>query len=173
MGIGALAIIAVWALYGFAIKPTQERIRTLERIIPDKQTELAQLRDKSAEYLTLRREFEDIQRRIADQDPTFELLSFLESLIARHRLDAHLGGMKGDPAPAQPGYAETSVTIELKGVSLAQLVRFLAAVESAEVVARVDTLHIRKDPNNSALLASTIQIVNPRPTPTTASAGSF
>ncbi len=156
------AVIVVWALYGFAVKPAQERIHTLERIIPEKQSELEQLRSRSAEYLALQQEFESIQARIADQDPEFELLPFLEALIEQHQLTER-GSMKQDATPSQQGYAETSVTIELKDVSLAQIVRFLADVERSHVVAQVGTLHIRKDPTHENMLASTVQIVSPRP----------
>jgi hypothetical protein len=166
-------VVFVWALYGFAIRPTQDRIRSLERIIPEKQDELEQIRDKSAEYVALRNEFESIQARIADQDPTFELLPYLEKLVEQHDLTKHLDGMKKDPVPAQPGYAETSVTIDLKGISLTQLVRFLDAVEGSEVVAQIGSLHIRKDSAGEGRLASTLQIVSPRPASKTVAAGSL
>lgn len=165
------AFVAVWAVYGFAIKPTQDRIRTLERIIPDKQSELKQLRAGSAEYLALRHACERLQRRLAEQDPSFELLGFLETLIERHQLAEHVATMKPDPVPSQSPYAETSVTIELKSVSLGQLVRFLDAVENAEIVARIGTLHIRKDRAAEGKLASTMQIVAPHLPPTARAAG--
>jgi Tfp pilus assembly protein PilO len=173
LGIGATAVIVVWAFYGFAIRPTQDRIGSLERIIPEKQSELEQVRDKSAEYAALRREFENIQVRIAEQDPTFQLLPFLETLIERHHLTERLGGMKQDPVQSQPGYIETSVTIDLTGISLAQLVRFLDAVEESEVVARIGSLHLRNDRTGEGTLASTLQIVSPRPAPNAVAAGTL
>ncbi len=172
LGIGMAAFVAVWAVYGFAVKPTQDRIRTLERIIPEKQSELEQVRDKSAEYVTLRREFETIQAQIAEQDPTFQLLPFVETLVEQHNLTEHLGVMKQDPVQSQPGYTETSVTIDLTGISLAQLVRFLQAVQDSEVVAQVGTLHIRKDRAQEGMLASTMQIVSPRLAANTVAANS-
>jgi type II secretory pathway component PulM len=162
LGIGVTAVVVVWAVYGLAIEPAQDRIRLLERIIPQKQNELVEVQAKSAEYAALRSEFEDIQARIAQQDPAFELLPFLESLVERHRLGEHVVTMEQDPLQPQEGYAETSVTIDLKGVSLSQLVDFLNAIESSPVVAQVGSLHIRKDLTDEGTLASTMQIVSPR-----------
>ena len=173
LGIGVAVVVAAWAVYGFAIRPAQDRIRTLERIIPQKQRELAEVQAKSAEYVALREEFEDIQTRIAAQDPAFELLPFLESLIERHQLAGHVLTMEQDALPPQPGYAETTVTIDLEGVSLGQLVGLLDAIEGSEVVAQIASLHIQKDQANGALLDSTLQINSPRLHENAVAAGSF
>lgn len=163
LAIGMAAVVAVWAIYGYGIRPTQERIATLERVIPERQSELEQLRDMSDKYSALQRRFEATRTRLAQQNPTFELLPFLETLIERHKLTAHVHGMKQDlPVESRGPYAETSVAINLEGISLAQLVRFLEAVDTAEVVAQIGSLHVHKSRTNEGTLASNIQIVSPR-----------
>lgn len=166
LAIGMAVVVAVWAVYGYAIRPTQERIATLERVIPEKQSELEQLRDMSDKYIVLQRRFEAIRTRLVQQDPTFELLPFLENLIERHELTVHLQGMKQDlSVESRAPYAETSVAIDLEGISLAQLVRFLEALDTADIVAQIGSLHIHKSRTNEGTLASKIQIVSPRLAP--------
>jgi len=157
-----LAVGAVWSLYGFVIHPMRDRIDTLRRIIPEKRSELREVRGLSDTYLTLRQDVEATQARLAAQDSDFQLLPFLESLIERHQLTPYVATMKRDTLTAQPGYAETVVEIGLEGISLGQLVRFLEAVETSEVLAQVATLHIHKSIESSAQLNSTIQISSPQ-----------
>lgn len=173
LAISMTAVVAAWAVYGFAVKPAQDRIRTLERVIPEKQSELAEVRAKSAEYTALREEFESIQARITRQDPAFELLPFLESLIEQHKLAGHVLTMRQDALQPQPGYTETSVTIDLRGVSLRQLVNFLDAVENSGVVAQIGSLHVQKNRSETTLLDSTLQICSPRLTHNAVAAGSL
>ncbi|UCD49855.1 MAG: type II secretion system protein M [Phycisphaerales bacterium] len=162
LGIGMIVVGAVWSLYGFALQPMRDRIDTLQRIIPDKRSELREVRALSDSYATLRREIEAAQARMAAQDSDFQLLRFLESLIDQHQLTPYVATMKGDTLPSQPGYAETVVEIGLEGITLSQLVHFLEAVETSQVLAQVGTLHIRKTTGGSARLYSTIQISSPR-----------
>ena len=111
MAIGMVAVGIVWALYGFVIEPTRNRIETLQRLIPEKQDELRSIQVRSAEYLALRRANEDLEARIGRQDADFQLLPFLESLIEQHQLTENLITMEPETLPAQHGYSETVVEI--------------------------------------------------------------
>ena len=163
LAIGMVAVIVVWAVYGFAVKPAQDRITTLQRVIPEKQSDLESLQETSVQYLALAREVQSIQTRITQQDESFELLPFLESLTERQRLGEHLVKMEPATVSTQAGYAETVATIELEAVTLRQLMAFIEAVESADVVARISDLHIRQDRTAEGTLAATLRIVSPRP----------
>ena len=99
---------------------------------------------------------------MASQEPDFQLLPFLETLIEQHKLAGHVVTMGPDTLLPQTDYSEVVVTIELHEVSLKQLIDFLSAVETSTSVVRVGTLHIRKDPKNEALLDSTVGICSPK-----------
>ena len=158
-----LAIVAaVWTLYAFAIKPAQSRIRTLERVIPEKQTQLRDLQVLGNEYVAIRSEFQGLRTRMASQEPGFQLLPFLEAMIERHKLAGHVIAMQQNVLQPQPDYSEVVVTIELQDVSLKQLVDFLTAVECSEAVIQVGSLHIRTDRVNEAVLDSTVGVYSPR-----------
>jgi len=162
LGIGMIAVGVVWSLYGFVIQPMRDRIDTLRRIIPEKRSELYQVQDLSHTYLTLQRQIEATEARMAAQDSDFQLLPFLEALIKQHQLTPFVATMKPLTVPSQPGYSETLVEIGLEDITLSQLVRFLEAVETSEVLARVSTLHIHRAAEDAARLDSTIQIHCPR-----------
>ena len=70
--------------------------------------------------------------------------------------------MNPDTVQPQPDYAETVVTIELHDISLKELIDFLRDVESSASLARVGTLHIRKDPQSETQLDSTVEICSPK-----------
>jgi len=162
LSIGLAAGIAVWALYALAIKPAQERIRTLQRVIPEKQSQLRDLRAQTVRYIALRDELAQLRATLAAQEPDFQLPSFLETEIERHQLARHIVTMEPDLLQPRPDYCEQVVTIELHDVSLRQLIDFLSAVETAKSLVRVGSLHIRRNPRDEALLDSTIGIYSPR-----------
>ena len=151
------------ALYTTAVKPASHRIRTLERMIPAKQSELHALEAESAEYLALCKEYEDFHSRAASQDPDFQVLPYLESLIERHGLAGHVVTMAPDAIQLRSDCSETIVKIELDGLSLAQLVRLIREIEASEACTQIASLHIRRSPADEALLDSTIEIHSPQP----------
>jgi type II secretory pathway component PulM len=161
LSIGLIVVLAAWALYALAVRPARDRIHTLQRIIPEKQAQVRQLQTQSAEYAALRSELIQRQTERTTPGPDFQLLPFLESLVERHKLTKHVVTMELDARQPQPGYAE-AVTIEMRDTSLKQLIDFLSAVQTSESTVRVGSLHIRKNPNNEALLDSTVGISSPK-----------
>jgi type II secretory pathway component PulM len=159
---GLIAVVAVWALYSLAVRPACDRVRTLQRTIPEKQVQLRDLQALSARYTVLRNNFTQLRETLASQEPDFQLLPFLETKIERHQLARHVVTMQPDLLQPQPDYSEVVVTIELHDISLKQLVNFLSDVETSESVVRVGSLHVRKDPHNEARLDSTVGIHSPR-----------
>jgi type II secretory pathway component PulM len=125
-----MVALAVWASYSLAVKPACDRIQTLQRVIPEKQTQLRDLQAQSARYAALKREFDHQRANLTSQDADFQLLPFLETTIERHKLAKHatMGGR--DPLQTQPDRGEAIVTIELHNVSLQQIVEFLRDVDT-------------------------------------------
>ena len=162
LSVGLAAAIAVWALYALAIKPARSRIRTLQRVIPEKRAQLLEMQARSQEYVALQERFRTLRAKMASQERDFQLLPYLEAMIERHKLAGNVVTMQGDILRPQGDHAEVVVTIELQDVSLRQLVDFLTAVEASEAVIQVGSLHIRKDATNEMLLDSTVGIYSPK-----------
>jgi len=157
-----MVAVAAWASYSLALKPARERMQTLQRIVPEKQAQLRDLRAKSVQYAALKRALDERRANLASQDPDFQLLPFLEATIERHKLakQATMGGR--DPLQPQPDYGEAVVTIELHNVSLQQIVDFLREVDTSKSAVHIGSLRICKAPNTQGLLNSTIEISSPK-----------
>jgi len=168
LAVGLVLAVAVWLLYIGAVAPVRDRIRSLRRIIPEKQDELRRLQADSATYVAKRDAFDNLRARVAAQDPNFQLPSYLETLVEKQGLGKNVVTMTPNTLQLQTDYAETIVGIELEAVSLKQLVDFLVVTEASEVVAAVGTLHIYRSINDPPLLNATVEIRSPQPDNTVA-----
>ncbi len=164
LSLGAAVVIAVWAVNALALKPARARIRTLQRILPEKQAELQNLQAESAAYRALQRRFQQLQTKLASQSANFELLPFLEKLIDQHRLTRN-ATMQPETTQPRQDYTQVVVSVELREIPLEQLVNFLAAVESSDAVVQIGSLHIQKNPLNEALVDATVGIYSPQRNP--------
>jgi type II secretory pathway component PulM len=160
--------VVLWGIFATVISPALERIRTLNRVIPDKQAELNQLVAKSSQYITLRDSLGDLHSKIDSQPNNFRLLPFLESLIHQSDLSERVATMNQRVAKLQNDYYETVVEIKLQQLTLRQLVDLLAKAEASDAVAKTKTLFITRNPTNNDLLDSVVEIhsatLNPDPT---------
>jgi hypothetical protein len=156
--VASAVVAAVWILFAFTMKPVIARMETLKRTIPGKQSELAKLRARSAEYVLLRDSLANLQTKVASQDKGFELLPFLELLFGQCGLAEKVSKMKPYVLPLGSNYREIIVEINLDNVTLGQLVNFLCKVESSNVLVKAQSLHIKKNPTNPDQLDSTFQI---------------
>ncbi len=159
------AVVAVWGIYGLAIRPARQRIATLERIIPEKEQELAQIQEQSREYRALHREFAELQSRMARQDPNFELPSFLESVIERQRLTARMVGMQRSELQSPSGQVQTLVEISFENIGFKELIGFLRAIEESDAPTTVGVLHIGRKEGRAAGLDAKVQILSPQRSP--------
>jgi type II secretory pathway component PulM len=160
LAVGLVVFVAAWSLFSFAIKPALDRIETLNRLIPEKQSELQKVQMRSKEYIFLRDSFKQLQTRIASQPGSFELLPFLETLVRESGLEKKVASMKQQILPLEPAYSETVVEVKFENLTLQQLVDFLCKVESSQVLARAKSLYIKKNVTNGALLDSVVEIHN-------------
>jgi len=156
--VASTVLVAGWALFAFTVKPVIARMETLKRTIPQKQSELAKLRARGAEYVLLRDSLANLQAKVASQDKEFELLPFLESLIGQSGLAEKVSKMKPYTVPLGSNYREIIVEIKLDNVTLSQLVDFLWKVESSRALVKAKSLHIKKNPTNPDKLDSTFEI---------------
>ena len=157
---GLVALVAAWAFYTVGVGPSLERIETLNRVIPEKQSELEKFRIKTGEYIALHDSIEDLRIKIALQEETFELLPYAESLVQECGLTKNLVTMKQQASQLETNYHETVVEIEMENLTLRQLFDFLRKIQSSKILAKTKTLHIKRNPTNANLLDSVIEIRN-------------
>ena len=95
----------------------------------------------------LRRDYDDVQGRLADVEQRIrrgarsELRTTLESLA--QQASVKVESMEPQASPAHPKYRETKVEVGLKNVTLAQTVHYLHQIDVAPQALSVKSLRIR------------------------------
>lgn len=158
-GVIALATFtAAWLLFAYAVKPAMGRLKTLARVMPEKQRELRALRATADEYTALRNRLRDLSTRAAQKKGAIELLPFLESLTRQCRLAKKVAAIKQQVSQPEPNCRQTIVEVKLENLTLTELVDFLWKVESSKALASTKSLYIKKDPTDTTLLDSMVEI---------------
>ena len=104
----------------------------------------------------LRRDYDDVQGRLADVEQRIrrgarsELRTTLESLA--QQASVKVESMEPQTSPAHPKYRETKVEVGLKNVTLAQTVHYLHEIDVAPQALSVKSLRIRTRPEQPGLL---------------------
>ena len=151
-------LIGAWMLFTLGMRPAVERIETLNRVIPEKQRTLQQLRTKSTQYLALQTALQNLKSRANAEEKEFELLTFLESTTTDLRLAKKVTTMKQEVPQLDSNYTETVVEVKLENIILKQLVEFLLNIKSSNHLLRIKSLYIRKSGTNPNFLDSVIQV---------------
>jgi predicted nuclease of restriction endonuclease-like (RecB) superfamily len=158
LAVGLIVLVICWVLFVFGIRPAAERIETLNRVIPEKQKELEELRTKSTQYLTLQAGLDDYKRKAASEEKGFELLSFLESINDQLHLAEKVVAMKQQVIQLDSSYCEIIVETEMENLTLKQLMDFLLKIKSSNHLLQIKSLYTKKNTANTNLLDSVIQV---------------
>ena len=157
---GLAVAVTAWALFTLGVKPALERLETLNRVIPEKQSDLERLRTQADEYVALRDSIANLRAQMDSQDETFELLPFAESLVQECGLAENVLTMKRQALQLETNYHETIVEIELEKLTLRQLFDFLWKIKSSDTLANTKRLYIKRNSTDTSLLDSTVEISN-------------
>lgn len=150
-GLAAAGLAALLLALGYhaAVRPTLGRLKTLRRVLPEKEQALSRLRAMSAECLALRDQIEHGRRKIAVQGKNFRILSFLEHAAKASGLPV----VQMKPATSAVGsqYVETRVEVRAERTSIERTMRFLGKVQSARALVSVRELHLKRSSGSAAL----------------------
>lgn len=155
------ALVAILAVYLGLIAPAHDRLATLQRVIPEKQAALVQLRQMADQYQTLQTRMNQFQGTLAASDRQ-DLPSLLEDLCKQLGLASKVTQMNQSLAPLNDRYQEVTVTLSLTAIALPDLVKFLTAVKTLPAPPATRTLDIQKNPSHPALLDTTCALTQPR-----------
>ena len=142
------------------VRPAIGRVRTLRRVVSDKQQLLAELRAKSEQYKNVSRELEKIRLEMARQPEERKILSFVERIQKDSGLMQKVVYMKPSTMTVKDVYEQITIEIRLQNITLDQLIRFLLKIESSELTIGIRTLEIKRGLRDSGLLDTTIQLVS-------------
>ncbi len=167
LAVGLAVLITTWMLFTFTIRPAVERMKTLNRVIPESQRQLQQLRTKNAQYLALQARLDNYKNRAISKEKGVELPAFLESITKQSGLAEKIATMRQEVLPLDSNYYEMVAELRLENLTLKQLVEFLLKIKTSEHLLRIKSLYAKKNVANPNLLDVMIQISTLKPNKTT------
>jgi general secretion pathway protein M len=155
-GILSLLVVLVWAgIY----TPYRRGVTQAETQIASRQRQLEDVRHLEREYHRLQQELAAAERQMSGGAQGSSLFSFIEDVTTRSGVRENLVSMRPQTAQMQGDYREESVEVRLERVQLAQLVRLLHLIESADSFLKVKNLRAKPRFDNRAQL-DTILLVS-------------
>jgi type II secretory pathway component PulM len=148
----ALAAIAAFLVYQFAIDPFLEYAARIQEEIPKMKRDLLTAQRMQSRYLALDKEINDIRQRLDQRPAEFNPHDFLSTLAQESEILPNLEDIKLDATEINELYEEDVATVRLKNVPLEKLVSYLFEVENSDQLLTVKELSIKPDDKNSLLL---------------------
>jgi len=156
--IGGACFLALLVALQFIVRPTTERISMLGRVVVDKRDVLAQLQAKSLEYEKLAEEVDRLRSMISQQQESRTMLSAIERIGEASGLSENVLSLKPTTVTMDEEYEETVVEILLDRITLAQLVEFLAKLESLGRAGGIKALEVRHADRSEGALRAVVQL---------------
>jgi type II secretory pathway component PulM len=140
--LGGIFLTVVF-LTQFLILPAIDRMKTLNRIIPQKEKELERIKELAHAY------------KIHKARPGFEdpdLSSLLNNLITATGNKEKLSHIE---------HRGSKIELKLKGIGLDELVELLYEIENHKVPLRIGRFHLKASGKNPRLLDAAIEVMTP------------
>ena len=161
--LAAGAVICVVALaWHLWLRESVERQRTLSRVIPEKEAQLREVRQKAAELHRLDAAMRRAREAASAAKKGFSPLSFLAQNARECGLN--LTNIKPSTAIINETYAQSLAEMRIEAAKLDQLTNFLAKIETAKEPIFVQTLQISlgRDPSLlDAVITTSSFVPNP------------
>jgi hypothetical protein len=153
-------IFGLIVVFQFFVRPAIRKVKTLRRVVSDKQQVLGELRAKSEQYKTISRELGKIRLEMGRQPEERKILSFVERIQKESGLMQKVVYMKPSTAMVNDIYERITIEIKLQSITLDQLIQFLLKIESSELAIGIRTLGIKQSVRNLSLLDTTVELVS-------------
>jgi len=156
-GVVLLGLLAALQIF---VKPALERIRTLERVVTEKQQNLRDLKTQSKEYNVLKSRLEKLRLAISTGQKDKKILSFVEGIQRECGLMQKVVGITPNTTPINDIYEKTYVEVKYAAVTLDQIIQLLSKIEFADLPVGIRTVEIKRNIQSTVLLDMTIQLVS-------------
>ncbi len=139
------AIVLVALIHFLIVSKVLEKRDTLSRSIPSAHIQLRDLKLLQTEYDQILAETKRIKQRVGGRGANFELFSFLDQTAKDLDLMNNLTSMKPSRRTLGDDLTEDIVDMELKGISLENLVAYLYEIERAHGGIAIASIRIRPE----------------------------
>lgn len=151
----ALGMLAIALVYLLIVNPILGAADAGELRLASADQQLAAMQ-------RMRREYDEIQGRLADIEQRIQrgsrsnLRTTLETLA--RQASVKVESMEPQASPSHPSYSETKVEVGLKSVTLAQTVKYLHQIDISPQALSVKSLHMRTRPDQPEFLDVTFTV---------------
>ncbi|MFQ5580289.1 MAG: hypothetical protein ACE5FZ_06725 [Nitrospiria bacterium] len=137
-------LLLAFFLIGYAnfFAPAWERMSLLERLIPRKENEVREFVQLKDEYLRISEGIRNIEERLPTENK-FSPLSFLEEKAARNQIRSNIAYIRPLAPQVHASYREILVEVKVQNVTLARVIPFLNAIETAPYTLRIKRLSLK------------------------------
>jgi type II secretory pathway component PulM len=153
---GGACVLAGLLILQFAVYPAVRRSKDLNRLIPQKEAELKELRLLRQELISLREARAALAQKIPAGERSLPPLSRLDGWIERSGLRHTVKSMKPSPSPGGDGM---NVDVVLEKAELPQLTRFLYEIQSSPGGSRVARMSLKPRYTTPRFLDVSLQMV--------------
>ncbi|MCX5851771.1 MAG: type II secretion system protein GspM [Deltaproteobacteria bacterium] len=153
------AFVAGFIILHFIIFPLIDAKAGVARAIRTQEKALQEIIALREEYRGLEIDSGAIRKAVASRPKDFTLFSFLEQEAGQAGLKSNIQYMKPSAVNDAGPYKQSMVEMKLEGITLTQLVDYLALVESPEYLLGVKRLSVRQSKGSEGYLSVLLQMV--------------
>ena len=124
----------------------------LERSLQSKAANVLEMKLLQKEYQQISENKRDIMGRLQSRSPEFSLFTFVEQQIDTVRMKERVTSIKPGVSDYQEGVRQALIDLKIEGIVLAQLVDFLASIESFDKVVFVERIVVQNNSREDGLL---------------------
>jgi type II secretory pathway component PulM len=157
---GGVIIICILILQ-FILRPAFQRDKVLNRLLPDREKKLSEMRIMAAQYKTLKEE-EDRISRLLKAKGNKPFLSELEGFATLANVKDKISSIKPTTSSFSEKYQEESIEIEFKDINLEQLLRMLYQIEGSERPMTIKAIRIKSISQTQGLINATLKVTTIR-----------
>ena len=153
---GGIGFLAALLIFQFAVSPAVKRTKDLNRLIPQKEKELKELRLLRQELDSLREARAVILQKIPAGERSLPPLSRLDGWIERSDLRQNVKSIKPSPSPGGEGM---TVDVLMEKAELSRLTRFLYEIQSSPGGFRVARMNLKPRYTTPKYLDVSLQMI--------------
>jgi len=156
VAIGVFAVLAAVLFLG-VIDPYRNALARLDNKITSRQRQIREVETLRREFLALQQRQSAAEVRL-DKGGAFSLFPFVEELVGQIAAKENLVSMRPQASVPRESLLEESVEIRLEKIRLAQVIRLLYAVDSADALLQVKNLRLKTRFDDRTLFDATMTI---------------
>lgn len=144
-------------IFQFVLKPVLSRSERLDRLLPAKAKKLAEMKELATQYTLLRENQERVAKSI-QKVAKRSLLSELEGFAIKANVKGKIASMKPSRSIVSEKYQENAIEVELREVSLDQVLKVLHQIEYSGDAMGVEWIRIKSISPTEGLLNTTLKV---------------